>query len=153
MEVVFIFYFAYGSNLDIKQMKKRCPDSTILGVGCLKGYRLDFTHYSLKWEGGAADVIPDSGKEVWGIVYEISQPDFVKLNSYEGENYDSFKDTIITDIPINDTSIKDVLVYKVINKKEFIPPKETYLNIIKEAAKKFKFPCSYRVYLDKIKTC
>jgi gamma-glutamylcyclotransferase len=36
-------YFAYGSNLDVEQMKRRCPESKVLVPGCLRGYRLDFT--------------------------------------------------------------------------------------------------------------
>ncbi|TGO66710.1 hypothetical protein BELL_0938g00010 [Botrytis elliptica] len=32
-------YFAYGSNLSLKQMKTRCPDSTYVGTGVLQNYR------------------------------------------------------------------------------------------------------------------
>ncbi|HIS18262.1 MAG TPA: gamma-glutamylcyclotransferase, partial [Candidatus Coprovivens excrementavium] len=37
-----IIYFAYGSNLNIEEMNKRCPSSNILGSTILKDYKLVF---------------------------------------------------------------------------------------------------------------
>lgn len=31
---------AYGSNLNVDDMKKRCPDGEVIGKGILSGYRL-----------------------------------------------------------------------------------------------------------------
>ena len=36
------YYLAYGSNLNVKQMKSRCPDARVLGIGEIEGYRLLF---------------------------------------------------------------------------------------------------------------
>lgn len=33
------YYFAYGSNMDIEQMKHRCPSSVEAGVALVNGYR------------------------------------------------------------------------------------------------------------------
>ena len=36
------YYIAYGSNLNVSQMRMRCPHATILGTANLKGWELLF---------------------------------------------------------------------------------------------------------------
>ena len=36
------YYIAYGSNLNLEQMKMRCPTAEVVGVSELKGYKLVF---------------------------------------------------------------------------------------------------------------
>ena len=43
-------YFAYGSNLDLLQMKKRCPLSKLISKGKLPDYRLTFNRYAEGWD-------------------------------------------------------------------------------------------------------
>jgi hypothetical protein len=76
-------YFAYGSNLDPTQMRTRCPGSVALGRACLAHHRLDFTYYSSRWSGGAADVLPHSHESVWGIVYALPTRDLLQLDRFE----------------------------------------------------------------------
>jgi hypothetical protein len=76
-------YFAYGSNLDAEQMKARCPTARALRIARLADHRLDFTHYSKRWSGGAADVLPAPGRSVWGLVYEMGPDDFARLDPFE----------------------------------------------------------------------
>ena len=49
-----MLYFAFGSNLHHKQMKRRCKDSKYIGCYSLKGYKLTFRNYFLG--GGVADI-------------------------------------------------------------------------------------------------
>jgi len=35
-------YAAYGSNMNLKQMKKRCPKAKVIGKGELHDYKLTF---------------------------------------------------------------------------------------------------------------
>lgn len=76
-------YFAYGSNLDAEQMKVRCPTARPLRMARLAEHRLDFTHYSKRWSGGAADILPAAGRAVWGLVYEMGPDDFARLDPFE----------------------------------------------------------------------
>ena len=76
-------YFAYGSNLDAVQMRARCPTARPLRVARLADHRLDFTHYSTRWQGGAADILPAPGMAVWGLVYEMGPEDFARLDPFE----------------------------------------------------------------------
>ena len=36
------FYIAYGSNLNVRQMRMRCPDAVISGTAFIPDYRLLF---------------------------------------------------------------------------------------------------------------
>jgi len=79
-----IKYFAYGSNLDLAQMKIRCPSSELISKGSLSGYRLTFNRYSNGWGGGVADVIQSKGSEVLGLVFKLSDSDIKRRDSSEG---------------------------------------------------------------------
>ena len=35
-------YVAYGSNLNLEQMARRCPKAKVVGIGNLKDYQLTF---------------------------------------------------------------------------------------------------------------
>ena len=83
-ESVKSLYFAYGSNLNPLQMQYRCPGSKALTVGCLNHYKLDFTRYSKTRNGGVADVVPAKDHSVWGLVWELSEPDLSSLDDFEG---------------------------------------------------------------------
>jgi len=47
------YYIAYGSNTLEEQMKRRCPDSAVVGTAVLAGFELEFR--------GAATVVPEQG--------------------------------------------------------------------------------------------
>ena len=140
-------YFAYGSNLDLLQMKNRCPSSELISKGMLPDYRLTFNKYSGGWDGGVADVIQHLGSEVWGLVFEISDSDLERLDNYEGY----YKDKIslyerwkaVIDTP--NGQVDDVWVYTVVEKDKFVQPTLEYLQIIKDAAVRWDFPKDYLI--------
>jgi hypothetical protein len=69
-------YAAYGSNLHIHQMKKRCPDAYVIGQGYIEDYELEFR--------GVATIKPSSGQKVPIVLWSISNKDEVALDRYEG---------------------------------------------------------------------
>ena len=73
-----MFYFAYGSNLNLFQMKRRCKDSVFLKKYELKGYRLNF-----RSKYRAADIEKSKNSLVPGALFEISKSDEKKLDVYE----------------------------------------------------------------------
>ena len=58
-------YFAYGSNMNIKQMQERCPGSKPLIPAVLKDYRLTERKY--------ADIDPEPGSCVHGVMCHITK--------------------------------------------------------------------------------
>lgn len=74
-------YIAYGSNLNLRQMKLRCPSARRLGASALEGFRLAF-------RGGDccsyATVEPCDGSSVPVLLWEIGPEDEEALDRYEG---------------------------------------------------------------------
>ncbi|KAK4252342.1 hypothetical protein C7999DRAFT_10105 [Corynascus novoguineensis] len=59
-------YFAYGSNLCLEQMARRCPSSYLFGHGVLPDHKWQIN------ERGFASVVPCAGYAVHGLVYELN---------------------------------------------------------------------------------
>ena len=118
-----MLYFAYGSNLNLFQMKRRCKDSIFLKKYELKGYRLNF-----RSKYRAADIEKSKNSLVPGALFEISKSDEKKLDVYE-------------DFPILYKKLyftyysKKVMTYIMVNKTEFRYPTERYLNVVKQGYK------------------
>lgn len=79
-----MLYFAYGSNMDWAQMKTRCPSVTFVGVARLADHRLAFTRKSVNRGCGVADVVHETGRSVWGAVFQPSELDVGALDKSEG---------------------------------------------------------------------
>jgi gamma-glutamylcyclotransferase (GGCT)/AIG2-like uncharacterized protein YtfP len=79
-----MYYFAYGSNLNQGQMRERCPDSQSRFTATLPNYKLVFIGWSRQWRGGEASIRSFRGEKVPGAVYEVSERDLRRLDSYEG---------------------------------------------------------------------
>ncbi len=72
-----MLYFAYGMNMDPEGMERRCPDAKAVGTATLKGY-------ALRFRGGLANVEPVEGREVQGVLWEVSEKDLKALDRFEG---------------------------------------------------------------------
>lgn len=79
-----MLHYAYGSNMDWEQMRRRCPSARFVGIAALPKHRLAFTRRSASRGCGVADAVPDDDREVWGIVYEIDLRDVGSLDASEG---------------------------------------------------------------------
>jgi gamma-glutamylcyclotransferase (GGCT)/AIG2-like uncharacterized protein YtfP len=77
-------YFAYGSNLDEGQLRRRCPSSKLIGPAVLRGYRIGFAGFSLARGGGVATIIPQRGARVQGLLYTLAGSDISQLDAFEG---------------------------------------------------------------------
>ncbi|MDB4246518.1 gamma-glutamylcyclotransferase [Candidatus Pelagibacter sp.] len=65
-----MLYFAYGSNLNHFQMKRRCKDSIFLKKINLYNFKLTF-----RSKYRAADIEPKKNSKVPGALFEISKSD------------------------------------------------------------------------------
>ena len=121
-----MLYFAYGSNLNHFQMKKRCKDTVFLKKINLSNFRLTF-----RSKYRAADIEPKKNSTVPGALFEISKSDEKKLDVYE-------------DFPILYKKYyftyygKKVMTYTMIKKSQFRFPTERYLNVVKKGYKDCK---------------
>ena len=114
-----MLYFAYGSNLNHFQMKRRCKDSKFLKKINLKGFRLTF-----RSKYRAADIESKKNSIAPGGLFEISKSDEKKLDVYE-------------DYPILYRKHyfkyygNKVMTYTMVKKTQFRYPTEKYLNVVK----------------------
>lgn len=80
-----VYYFAYGSNMEHKQMTDRCgKDCKFIKKVYLKDYEFRYDGHSKTRKGAVANVINAEGKKVWGGLFEISQRCLSQLDTYEG---------------------------------------------------------------------
>jgi len=84
-------YLAYGSNMNLEQMAKRCPTAKLLGPAVLKGWKLIFRGT----DGGAvATIEPKEGGEVPTVLWELEPEDEAALDRYEGFPHLYRKETV-----------------------------------------------------------
>ena len=76
------YYIAYGSNLNMRQMLRRCPGAVVIGKAWLEGYRLTFRGRR-SW-GGVANIEPRPGSRVPVGIWRITERDEEALDWYEG---------------------------------------------------------------------
>lgn len=77
-------YFAYGSNLSVRQMAARCPAARVVGAAVLRGYRLCFPRRGSNWPGGVASIVEDERGVVEGAVYRLTEACVAALDACEG---------------------------------------------------------------------
>ena len=79
-----MLYFAYGSNLDPQQLHQRCPSARFVTLAELPDHRLAFTRYAKDRGCGTCDGVPETGQEIWGVVFDISEEDLRRMDESEG---------------------------------------------------------------------
>lgn len=84
-------YAAYGSNLNLRQMKYRCPTAKLYGIGVLEDYELQFKGHS---DSAYATIAPKKGASVPVAVWEIQPSDECSLDRYEGCPSHYFKENV-----------------------------------------------------------
>jgi gamma-glutamylcyclotransferase (GGCT)/AIG2-like uncharacterized protein YtfP len=85
-----MYYFAYGSNLDLLQMQLRCPEAQFVSTAKLDGYRLCFPRKSFIRDCAVISIEPSMSESVWGALYELDGTDIQRLDEREG--YDKKRD-------------------------------------------------------------
>ena len=125
-----MLYLAYGSNLNKKQMEKRCPNAKALEKYVLNGYKLEFRRVAnIKKTSNINDQI---GCGIW----EITEACEKSLDIYEGYPHLYGK----TKIKLNDG--REVMTY-FMNRGNLAPPSSEYLNIIINGYRDFELPIKF----------
>ncbi len=123
-----MLYFAYGSNLNRKQIKRRCKNSRFISCHILKNYQLVF-----RSKYGAADIQRKKGSSVLGAIYDINKADEKKLDVYE-----EFPKVYVK--KYFKILGKKVMFYYMSNKTKQTEPSRRYLNSIIQGYK----DCGYK---------
>jgi hypothetical protein len=156
-----MLYFAYGSNLDPAQMKRRCPDSTVVGLASLADHRVAFPRYSNDWGGGTASIQLAHGGTTWGVLYEVGDADFARLDDYEGfvadgdqhNHYDREHVTVELVRPDDGSIPRKVRARTYVARPAHpAPPSRRYLDTMLAGARHHRLPEEYVAWLESIET-
>lgn len=142
-----MYYFAYGSNLNWRQMQRRCPSSRFICVGRLPDYRFGITRHSRLRNCGTANVVAAQGQDVWGAVYEVCDEDLIILDSFE----DGYRRQILPVFGLNREEVPfNALVYVAELELNVPLPNAEYRRLILEGAKHWNLPSPYLSLLESI---
>ncbi len=75
------YYIAYGSNMNVEQMRHRCPRAVVVGTSTVKDYELLFRGGK---HGAVATIEPREGESVPVVIWSIAPTDERSLDIYEG---------------------------------------------------------------------
>lgn len=143
-----LFYFAYGSNMNWEQMQQRCPSARFICVATLKDYRFAIGRHSRRRNCGTANIFADASSEVWGIVYDITEPDLLILDGFE----DGYRREKLFVRPGDGKNLLEVLVY-IAEKEKTVPlPNSEYKRLILHGARHWNIPELYCLMLEQIQT-
>ncbi|MEJ5173377.1 MAG: gamma-glutamylcyclotransferase family protein [Hydrogenothermaceae bacterium] len=135
-----MYYFAYGSNMNLKQMERRCPSAKFSKRAYLQGYRFVYDGYSAVRNGPVANIVEDKDSIVWGVLFEIDEDCRNRLDSYEG--YPDCYDRKVIKVKDDEGMEYEALVYLRKPRPEGEPSK-VYRNIVLEGARECGLPEDY----------
>jgi len=126
-----MYYFAYGSNLNRKQMQERCLDSKPKFIATLHNYKLVFVGWSRQRRGGVASIRISRGEKVLGAIYEVSEECLRRLDRYEGSDYHRLN------VKVNNEEGEPVeaVTYINVRQTEETKPSPEYLSVIQQGYK------------------
>lgn len=133
------YYIAYGSNLNITQMRVRCPKARIIGISVVPDYELLFKGSQT---GSYLTIEEKEGASVPVAVWETTDTDEAALDRYEG--YPTFyykKEMVLLIKGIKSGRIRERSVYVYImheNRKIGIPSVH-YIRTCMEGYRAFGF--------------
>ncbi len=148
-----VLYFAYGSNMSQAVMDRIVPGNRVLGAARLPDYRLAFTRDSIRWNGGAADIVRAEGMMVRGVVYEIDEADLTQLDIKENVAKGGYRREAYTLLMGTPAEEVRVISYTVVSKSidqppwAELPPTEPYITLMIEGAEEHNLPEDYKTFL------
>lgn len=140
------YYLAYGSNLNVRQMRMRCPTARMIGTATLENYRLMFKGSKT---GSYLTIEPEEGCSVPVGVWEVSERDELALDRYEGYPTFYYKKELelpITGIRTGKVRQRNAFVYIMHEDRPLGTPSNLYMRICMEGYSDFGF--NYDVLWD-----
>ena len=133
------YYLAYGSNLNVRQMKMRCPNARIIGTAVIKDYRLMFKGSQT---GSYLTIERAPGSEVPVGVWAVTAADERALDRYEGfPNFYYKKELNLPTTGIRSGKVRDLdaFVYIMHEDRHLGLPSDVYLHTCVQGYLNFDF--------------
>ena len=137
------YYIAYGSNLNIPQMRMRCPGARIIGTSVIEDYQLLFKGSKT---GSYLTIEPMEGAKVPVVIWEVTETDEKALDRYEGYPNFYYKKEMTLDIKgiiTGKVRRRDAFVYIMHEERELGIPSWYYVNTCLDGYRAFGFDEKY----------
>jgi gamma-glutamylcyclotransferase (GGCT)/AIG2-like uncharacterized protein YtfP len=133
-------YFAYGLNMSVALMGRRCPGAVPIGPAWLDGWRF------IVMRGGYASIVPDPGDVVHGVLWRITPRDLAALNAFENIDGGLYVRRVL---PVRHAARRaSALVYLSRDCHEG-RPRPGYQAIVVAAARQWRLPDAYVSALER----
>ena len=133
------YYIAYGSNLNIRQMRLRCPGARIIGTSVVEGYRLLFKGSKT---GSYLTIEPQKGASVPVAAWAVTEEDEAALDRYEGFPTFYYKKEMelpLKGIKTGKVRLRKVFVYIMHEDRPLGLPSASYMATCMEGYRRFGF--------------
>jgi cation transport regulator ChaC len=139
------WYFAYGSNMNLAQIRSRCSRPVVVAIARLADHRLTFYGHTETWDGAMETVEPTPGYEVWGVIFQLSRLDWERLDEWQGARLDGAGQYFHFPVTVTDMDGQDhnVRIYKKDVQGEPRDPSHEYLEHIAHGAAENGLPPHY----------
>lgn len=131
------YYIAYGSNLNVQQMKYRCPDAKQIGTAWIHGYQLLFKGSKT---GSYLTIEKAEKSKVPVAVWEVSEADERHLDVYEGCPTFYYKTKM--EVAVKRRKIK-TFVYIMHEERPIGIPSSSYIRTCVQGYRDFGFDLKY----------
>ncbi|MGK7917374.1 MAG: gamma-glutamylcyclotransferase family protein [Prochloraceae cyanobacterium] len=134
-------YFAYGSNMSTRRLRKRTPSAKPLGMAQLLEHQLIF--HKIGRDGSAKCDIHKTGRAcdiVWGVLFEISTDERHLLDRAEGLGCGYEYKTVRVK---SNESVIEAGAYYATHIDAELRPFDWYLNFVLKGAEEHGLPNSY----------
>ena len=137
-EIPLRYYLAYGSNLNLNQMIRRCPTAKKVGSSIIINYRLMFKGSA---SGNYLTIEKSGGHMVPVGVFAITPEDEEKLDRYEGYPSFYYKQSFNVRLKKDDGSITEIeaFAYVMHEERALGAPSEEYIERVREGYHAFGF--------------
>lgn len=137
-----LWYFAYGSNLDLERKQRRSGAIRESHLATLSGYRLAFNK---KGSNGDvyANLFADSTEETLGVIYRCTSETFEALDHYEGVSTGHYQQV---EVQVRTFDGKNVSAIAYVARPEVVvsetKPSDEYFGYIVRGARDHRFPAN-----------
>lgn len=128
-------YFAYGMNMDLDAVRRRCSTPEMLGIARLDGFRFVIN------SRGVATVARDQAGCVHGVLWELCDDDLAALDEFEGVAAGHYRREA-ADV-LRPTGEGEWSIIYVASDAVPGPPRPGYLEAVIAAATTHGFPSGY----------
>lgn len=144
-----ILVFAYGSNMDLAQMKERCPNSMLATFKAeARGWKLCFPRNSVRRKGGVGSIEREEGSSVWGVVFSVNDRDLPRLDRREGVLIGAYTRGPLEVHKENGDAVPTETYFAVRQQEHNFAPHRDYIELYIRGARHFGLPAHYIASLE-----